>query len=145
MLLLDVNVVLAAHRADHPHHGSVRPWFDDLVSSGHDFAVPSTVWASFLRLATNRRIFEIPSPLAAVSAFVEATVAQSGHVRIEPGPRHLTLLSTVCSEADAVGDLVPDAVIATIAREHGATVVTSDRDFARFDGLATIRPAPPAP
>jgi predicted nucleic acid-binding protein len=30
MHLLDVNIVLAAHRDDHPHYPSVRPWFDDL-------------------------------------------------------------------------------------------------------------------
>src|ERR671925_32603 len=58
--LLDVNVVLAAHRGDHPHHQPVRAWFDETVAGDEPFAVPDLVWASFLRLATNRRIFEVP-------------------------------------------------------------------------------------
>ncbi|MGH2804583.1 MAG: TA system VapC family ribonuclease toxin, partial [Thermoleophilaceae bacterium] len=62
MLLLDVNVVLAAHRDDHPHHASVRRWFDEMLAGDERFAVPMLVWASFLRLATNRRIFEVPTP-----------------------------------------------------------------------------------
>ncbi|MCE4193720.1 VapC toxin family PIN domain ribonuclease, partial [Mycobacterium tuberculosis] len=27
MFLIDVNVLLAAHRGDHPNHRTVRPWF----------------------------------------------------------------------------------------------------------------------
>jgi predicted nucleic acid-binding protein len=33
-----------------------------------------------------------------------------------------------------------DAVLAAIAIEHGATLNTTDRDFARFPGLAWVNP-----
>ncbi len=92
MLLLDVNVVLATHRDDHPHHARLRPWFDELIASDDDFGVPDPVWGSFLRLVTNRRIFPVPTPVVHAFAFVEATCAQAGHVRIGAGPRHLALL-----------------------------------------------------
>ena len=140
MFLLDVNVVLAAHRADHPHHGPVRSWFDETLASDEQFGVPVLVWASFLRLATNRRIFEVPTPRPDAFAFVEATRAQPLHVPVAPGPRHLALLRRLCDEADAVGDLVPDAVIAAIALEYGCELVTLDRDFARFHSVRHIRP-----
>jgi toxin-antitoxin system PIN domain toxin len=140
VLLLDVNVVLAAHRDDHPHHRQVRPWLDALLGSGDDFGVPTAVWASFLRLATNRRIFVEPTPLEAAFGFVEAMVAQPGHLAIEPGVRHLALVRRLCDEGEAVGDLLPDAVLGAIALEHGATVATLDRDFARFPSVAVRRP-----
>jgi toxin-antitoxin system PIN domain toxin len=140
VLLLDVNVVLAAHRDDHPQHADVRGWLDEMLESDEDFGVPATVWASFLRLATNRRIFVEPTPLADAFAFVEAMTAQRHHLRAEPGPRHLVLLRRVCEDGDAVGDLVPDAVLGGIALEHGATVVTLDRDFARFGSVDHRRP-----
>lgn len=139
MFLLDVNVVLAAHRGDHPHHGTVRPWFDQLLAGDDPFTVPILVWASFLRLATNRRIFEVPSPRTDAFAFIDATCAQPQHVLTGPGPRHLTLLRDLCDEADASGDLVPDAVIAAVAAEHGCEVATLDRDFARFTSVRHIR------
>lgn len=144
MYLLDVNVVLAAHRDDHPHHPLTRPWFDALLAGDDQFTVPMTVWASFLRLATNRRIFPVPTPLADAFEFLEATCAQPHHLHTHPGERHLTLLRKCCEEADAVGDLVPDAVIAAIALEHGCEVVTLDRDFARFTSIRHHRPEPPA-
>lgn len=139
MYLLDVNVVLAAHRDDHPHHQCVRPWFDDVLASDHPFTVPITVWASFLRLATNRRIFPIPTPRAAAFAFIDTTRAQPHHLRLDPGPRHIALLRELCDEADASGDLVPDAVLAAIAAEHDCEVATLDRDFARFTSVRHTR------
>lgn len=135
MYLLDVNVVLAAHRDDHPHHGMVRPWFDDLLEGDETFTVPSAVWGSFLRLATNRRVFMEPTPRADAFAFVDATCAQPHNLSTGPGPRHLVLLREICDEGDATGDLVPDAVLAALAAEHAATVVTLDRDFARFPSV----------
>ena len=141
MLLLDANVVLAAHREDHPHHRSVRAWLDAMLAGGGQFAVPLLVWASFLRLATNRRIFEVPTPRTDAFAFIGAIVAQPGHLLIAPGPRHLDLLRALCDEADALGDLVPDAVIAAVAAEHSCEVVTLDRDFARFASVRHRRPA----
>lgn len=141
MLLLDVNIVLAAHREDHPHHPPVRGWFDAMLAGEERFTVPAFVWGSFLRLATNRRIFEVPTPRAEAFAFVEATCAQPLHLSVGPGPRHLALLRELCDEADALGDLIADASIAAVAAEHGCEVVTLDRDFARFRSVRHHRPA----
>ncbi|MGH9164796.1 MAG: type II toxin-antitoxin system VapC family toxin [Acidimicrobiales bacterium] len=141
MLLLDTNVVLAAHRDDHPHHAAIRPWFDHLLAAEDPFSVPTVVWASFLRLATNRRIFPIPTPRADAFAFLDATCAQPNHLFITPGPRHFGLLRQVCDESDAMGDLMPDAVLAAVALEHGCEIATLDRDFARFGSVRHTRPS----
>jgi predicted nucleic acid-binding protein len=45
------------------------------------------------------------------------------------------VLKRLCAEAEATGDLVPDAVLGAIAVEHGCEVVTLDRDFARFGSV----------
>lgn len=104
------------------------------------FAVPAFIWGSFLRLATNRRIFEVPTPRSDAFAFIDATCAQPLHLTIGPGPRHLAVLRGLCDEADASGDLVADAVIAAVAVEHGCQIITLDRDFARFDSVRHTRP-----
>ncbi|MGV0743721.1 TA system VapC family ribonuclease toxin [Mycolicibacterium sp. XJ870] len=140
MFLLDVNVVLAAYRADHPDHVAVRPWFDRVLDGDEPFTVPVQVWASFLRLVTNRRIFTVPTPCDDAFSFIEAVNGQPHHVPVAPGPRHLALLHKLCDEADASGDLIPDAVLAAIALEHHCDVVTLDRDFGRFSTVRHIRP-----
>ena len=135
MYLLDVNVVLAAHRDDHSSHATVRLWFEAMLTGDDDFTVPVAVWASFLRLATHRRVFEVPTLVADAFVFLDAVRAQPNHVSTAPGPRHLALLRTLCGEAGASGDLMPDAVIGAIAVEHACEVVTLDRDFARFPSV----------
>lgn len=144
MLLLDVNVLLAAQRFDHPEHPVVRAWFDHMLADELTFTVPTMLWGSFLRLTTNRRIFKVPTPREEAFAFIEAACAQPGYVALDPGPRHLHLLHKLCEAADASGDLVPDAVIAAVALEHGLEIVTLDRDFARFSAVRHRRPTAPS-
>lgn len=142
MLLLDVNVVLAAHREDHPHYAPVRGWFEDMLAGDERFAVPAFVWTSFLRLATHRRVFEVPTPRAEAFAFIAAACEHPLYLPIGPGPRHLALLRQLSDEADATGDLIVNAAIAAIAVEHGGEVVSLDRDFGRFPSVRHRRPAP---
>jgi toxin-antitoxin system PIN domain toxin len=140
MRLLDVNVLLAAHRDDHPDFKVAKPWLDTLLASGTRFGVPWVVWWSFLRLATDRRVFPVPTPMPHALEFIAAVRAQPGHLPAEPGERHLECLSAVCADGEAAGDLLPDATLAAIAMETGSEVVSFDRDFGRFVELTWHRP-----
>ncbi len=140
MKLLDVNVVLAAHRDDHPHFDPARRLLDALLRSGAPFSVPDLVAGAFIRLATDRRIFVAPTPPAAAFAYLRALRGQPAHLVLAPGPGHLDLFERLCREADATGDLAPDAQLAALAMEHGAQIVSFDRDFARFESVRWSRP-----
>jgi toxin-antitoxin system PIN domain toxin len=140
MMILDVNVVLAAHRQDHPSFAQVRPWFDGMIASDRPFGVPEGVWASFLRIATNRRIFEVPTPRPEAFAFARAVRGQPSHMRVSAGPRHVDVFEQLCVDGDATGDLAADAYLAAMAVELGCELVSLDRDFARFPGLRWRRP-----
>ena len=118
----------------------MRHWLEAVVEGPETFSVPNVVWASFLRLVTNRNAFAVPTPRDEAFAYVDAVRAQPSHRALEPGPLHLELLRRVCDEADAKGDLIPDAVIAAIALEHGCAVASLDRDFARFPSVRHVRP-----
>ncbi len=140
MILLDVNVLVAAYRGDHPHHEMVRPWFDTLLAGTGRFTVPDTVWASFVRITTHRRVFRVPSTAAEAFSFLRAVRAHPHSVPTVPGDGHLSIFETLCTEDDARGDLAADAYVAALAMEQGAVVATFDRDFARFGRLETTRP-----
>ena len=140
MFVLDVNVIVAAHRDDHVHHAAVNHWFQSMLAGIEPFAVPSLVWTSFLRLVTGRHVFSPSTPLSDAFAFVTGVHAQPHYLSIEPGPMHLGLLHRLCEEADATGNLVPDAALAAIALEHDGTIVSIDRDFARFTSINHVVP-----
>jgi uncharacterized protein len=142
VILLDVNILIAAHRVDHSHHAAVTPWFQVLTGGDEAFTVPDVVWASFVRITTNRRIFRIPSGVDQSFGFLRAVRAQPNHVALVAGEVHLALFERLCREDAAVGDLAADAYIAALAIEHDCELVTLDRDFARFTGLRWRIPPP---
>lgn len=135
-----MNVVLAAHRDDLPHFEVARAWLDATLATGSPFSVTDLVAGSFLRVATNRRIFSRPTPVAEAFVYLRALRDQPSHVMLSPGPLHLELMERLCADGDAQGDLIPDAQLAAIAIEHACELVSFDRDFARFADLRWIRP-----
>ncbi len=140
MILCDVNVLVIAHRADQDDHDTVRDWLEQEVNSDRPFALADVAVSGFLRIVTNRRIYHHPTTLETAVAFVDGLVEQPTCVAVAAGARHWTSLRGLLHDADARGNLVPDAHLAAIAIEHGATVATRDRGFARFPGLRWIDP-----
>lgn len=82
----------------------------------------------------------MPTPAADAFAYLGALRDHPAHLLLAPGPDHLDLFERLCRASDATGDLAPDAQLAAIAVEHGAEIVSFDRDFARFVGVQWSRP-----
>ena len=61
-------------------------------------------------------------------------------VTLAPGERHWDIFQRLCREANAKGNLIPDAYLAALAIESGAEWITTDRDYARFPGLRWRHP-----
>jgi len=135
MILLDVNVLVAAYREDAPRHAPVRAWLEELVYSDRAFAVSDFVLSGFLRVVTHPRVFTPPTPLERALEFAEALRSQPNCMLLAPADRHWSIFTRLCREGDARGNLVPDAYLAALAIESGSELVSSDRDFARFEDL----------
>ena len=140
MILPDVNVLVLAHRRDQDDHDRVRSWLEDEVNSDRPFALADLVVAGFVRVVTHPRIFNRPTKLDAALAFVDGLVEQPTCVPVSAGPKHWPILRRVLRAADARGNLVPDAHLAAISIELGATVATRDRGFARFADVRWLDP-----
>jgi uncharacterized protein len=140
LILPDVNVLILAHRDGQEHHEETWEWLKQEVNSRRPFAMTDVVVAGFLRIVTNPRVYARPSPLKAALDFVDGLTGRSTCVPVSAGPRHWFILRRLLIEADARGNLVPDAHLAAIAIEHGATIATRDRGFTRFPGLAWLDP-----
>lgn len=141
MIVVDVNVLLAAHLADHPHHDRALRWLQEALSRPGEVVIPDFVWVGFLRIATNRRIFQTPSTISAASAFAQ-TIATARGARSLPGhPDGISRFLELCVSTDATANLVPDTYLASIARALACPIATFDRDFRRFDDLEIVVPA----
>ena len=141
MILADINVLVYAHRQDLPQHQGFSDWLEEEVRSGRGYALCDATLTGFLRVVTNVRIFENPTPLDVALRVVEELRGQPGAIHLLPGPRHWPLFTDLCSAIGARGNDVPDAYLAALAIESGSELITADRGFGRFPGLRWSCPA----
>lgn len=141
MILPDVNVLVHAFRPDTDDHELCRGWLEGVVNGEARFAVSPQVLSGMLRVTTHPKVFRQPSRLDEALAFCQLLLDQPHAVPVHPGPGHWRIFTRLCREADARGNLVPDAWLAALAIESGCTWITLDRDYARFSGLDWEVPA----
>ena len=140
MILVDVNVLVHAFHEGALDHTRYRVWLDEVVSSPEPFGICELVLSGFIRVATHPRVFDPPAPTVDALAFATALRVQSNAVIVAPGARHWDIFVRLCLDADAKGNLVPDAYLAALAIESGSEWITADRDFTRFAGLRWRHP-----
>jgi toxin-antitoxin system PIN domain toxin len=140
VLLADVNVYLYARRRESARHEEYRAWLEERLTGPEPFGVSELVLSAFLRIVTNHRIYKDPTPPEAAIDFCETVLAAPAAVPVRPGARHWPIFVNLCRCVRARANLVPDAYLAALAIEHGATWVTVDHGFARFPGIRMLRP-----
>ena len=145
MMLLDVNILIYAFRADLPQHAVCRSWLMSVISGDARFGLSPAVLSAVVRITTNARAFKSPSAIEEAFGFCEDLLGQSHCQVVEPGERHWDIFRRLCIETDTRGPRVSDAWFAALAIEWGCEWVTLDRDYARFPGLAWRVPAPGPP
>jgi predicted nucleic acid-binding protein len=89
------------------------------------------VAASFLRLATNPRIFVRPTPLDAAMGFLDSLLAVPG-VDMPPLGAEWPMLRQLCLEKKLVANDLPDAWLAAAVIHYGERLVTFDADFKKL-------------
>ena len=140
MILVDANLLLYANDSVSPFHDRSRRWLQAALTGSQLLRFTwVTLWA-FLRISTNPRVFEYPLSIAEATEVVASWLDQPIAGILEPGERHWEILKELVQSGQVSGPLVMDAALAAIAIEHGATLQTTDRDFARFPGLQFVNP-----
>ena len=142
MILPDVNVLVHAFRSDASDHPLCRSWLDGVVNGESRYGISPQVLGGVVRVATHPKVFKRPSRLEEVLGFAEFLLGQDHCVPVQPGDAHWAIFTRLCRDADARGNLVPDAWFAALAIETGCEWVTLDRDYARFPGLKWNPPKP---
>jgi hypothetical protein len=140
MLLLDVNVLLYAHREEMVRHRDYRLWLEEVLNGEAAFGIAVEVLSAFLRVATHPRIFNPPTGLEEALRFTGVILQSRNCVLVRPGSRHWEIFTDLCRAAGARGNLVADAYLAALALESGCEWITTDRDFNRFPNLRWRHP-----
>lgn len=141
MLFSDVNIVVHAIRPDQsPQSPAVKAWLDAHVNGPRTLAISEFVLSSMTRIVTQPRLYDVPNTPEECIDFAEALIAAPAVQVVRPGPRHWSIFRRLVTTHRLRGNDVPAAYLASLAMEQGATFVTLDRGFARFEGLRTLDP-----
>lgn len=140
MILLDLNLLIYAVNTDTAHHQKALRWLEATLGSDEPVGLSWSVILGFLRLSTRPGIF--PRPLEPEQAFgiVDGWLERPSVRVLHPGEQHWSILRSLLQEAGTAGNLTSDAHLAALALEYGATLCSTDNDFARFSGLRFENP-----
>ncbi len=145
MILIDANLLLFAYNPSFPEHEKARSWLEEVLSKPDLVRLAWVTVLAFLRISTHPRAFESPLSVDEAIPIVSSWLAQPIVDILEPGERHWTILCELMATTRSRGPAVMDAHLAALAIEHGVTLCTTDRDFARFPGLQTFNPLAAGP
>lgn len=142
MILPDVNILVYAFRREAEQHERYAAWLAAMVAGADELALHDTVLAGVVRLVTNPRIFSDPAPMPTALDFI-ARIRGARRARWLPSSdaAWTDFERLVAQDRGLRGNLVPDALLAALARAHGCRIATADRSFARFPGVHTVDPA----
>jgi hypothetical protein len=140
MTLLDVNILVSAHREDADQHREVKSWLEAALRDPAGVAVSELALSGCLRVITHPKIFKKPTPLAQALDFAEDFRSREEVHLLGPSASHWKIFIDLCRRSDARGNFVPDAFHAALAIELGCEWLTLDRGFARFPGLKWRHP-----
>ncbi len=134
-MLLDANILLDGFNTASRRHDAARILLSDIFSGTTRVALPWQTIGAFVRISTNPRAFAEPLTGPEAWSYVEQWLGRS--VTWIPPATQLTaaVYGTLARQLNVTANLVPDAMLAALAIEHGQELWTADSDFARFPGL----------
>jgi len=138
---VDTNVLVYASHTASPFHDRARALVEHLVAGP---SLAYLLWPAvlgYLRIVTHPAILGTPLSTGEAISNVEAVLAPS-HVRVAgEGDDFWASFRRVAADVKPRGNLVPDAHLVALMREHGVSTIWShDRDLRKFSGITVKDP-----
>lgn len=143
MILIDANLLLFAADNTSPFHARAARWLESKLNAESPVGIPWQSLGAFLRISTHPRASARPLVPDEAWAQVNAWLGCDGVWIPQPTARYAEVLAGLVARYRVAGNLVPDAMLAAIALEHGLTVCSADTDFALFTEVRWENPVAP--
>jgi len=140
MILVDANILICAYNPAAEQHAAAKRWLETAIAGPTPVRLAWVTVLAFVRIMTHPQVFRRPFSMAEAVETVDSWLAQRSVAMLGPSEDHWPTLRRLLTEGQASGPLSADAHLAALAIEHGATLFTTDRDFARFTGVTVVDP-----
>lgn len=139
-MLVDANLLLYAVDRRSAHHEAAADWWTGALRGDRRVGLPWQSIGAFTRIITHPRVTTDPLTGTDAWSHVAGWLAASP-VWIPPATeRTAAVYGSLVEDQGVSGNLVPDAMLAALALEHGLTVMSADSDFARFPDVRWQNP-----
>jgi toxin-antitoxin system PIN domain toxin len=136
---VDVTLLLYASDRASPYHPAAFRFLEERRSQPELFCIAWQTLMSYLRIATHPSIFAEPLSPSEALGNVAALLGLRQVRALSEQEGFLDVYREIAGTFPVRGNLVPDAHLAAILRQHGIrTLYTRDVDFRRF-GFLEIR------
>lgn len=143
---LDVNILLYASDTSSPHFERARSFIESCMVQDEIFTVGWLTVMGYLRIATHPAVFDRPLSPDEAMANIEMLLSLPQVRFLSEEEGFWNVYRTTTAEVPTRGNLVPDAHLAALLRQHGVkTLYTHDRDFLKFSFLEVRDPLSSAP
>jgi toxin-antitoxin system PIN domain toxin len=138
---VDTTVLVYATHTASPLHDRARALLEHLVAGPGLAYLFWPVVLGYLRIVTHPNILGSPLSSGEAMSNVEALIAPA-HIRVAgEGDDFWASFRTVTTDVKPRGNLVPDAHLVALMREHGeSTIWSHDRDLRKFRGITVKDP-----
>src|SRR5580658_7813642 len=144
MIAVDTNILVYAHRRDSEFFRPAGEAVHRLAENPEHWAIPWPCVHEFLGIVTNRRIFQLPTPIEGAITQVEIWLESPSLRLIGELGIYWQNLAEILRHGKINGPKVHDARIAAICKTHGVSELWSaDRDFSRMRGVKVTNPLLP--
>ncbi|MBS1701242.1 MAG: PIN domain-containing protein [Armatimonadetes bacterium] len=135
MIIPDANLLIYANNSQSQFFVDARDWWENALNGNETIGLSWNVVLAFVRLSTNPKLYSGGINLEHTLKIVDSWLNCPQVIILNPGDRHLTILSSLLLGAKVGNNLVSDAHLAALAIENRATLCSHDRDFQRFSGF----------
>ncbi|MBI4366722.1 MAG: PIN domain-containing protein [Deltaproteobacteria bacterium] len=141
MKAVDTNILLYAHRKESAHHRLAYQVLLEMSEGVQPWAIPWPCCGEFLRVATHPSFYDPPTSIGVALANLESLLESPTVSLIGETERHQAIFFDTIRRFHIRGNLIFDAKIYAICREHGVSeIVTADAHFLRFDHIRVTNP-----
>lgn len=140
MILPDINLLLYANVSSFKEHRAARRWWEETLNGKDDVGLSEGTVFGFIRIATNRRVFDPPMSVDAALQRVESWLARRRVRFLVPGPDHLKIAFALHRTLGVAGNLTSDVQLAALAIGFQAEIHSCDVDFGRIPQLRWRNP-----
>lgn len=138
---IDVNILLYASDQASSRHEAAREFLARRVANPEPLYLTWPVLMAYLRIATHPRIFRNPLSPDEALGNIEALLAYPQVRVLAEEDGFLQVYRETTGHLKVRGNLVPDAHVATLLRQHEVRrLYTLDADFKKFPFLETRNP-----